>query len=261
MGTGINFMKWLFKALFHLHLLRSSLHLLMIGYYIYFKIKNNLQLAGTSNVLPKNKEPMIIAINHSSGADAYIGFATIGGRFLREGTFVAHEKSFRKDNFEKWMLLALGAIPRIGSGDRIINRMVYWLLQGKNVYIVPEGMTSNKIMRGYTGIMRVYYKANKIMANYGRRVPILPVATIGANYAYPIAPDPDGKYRPKKGGIILRAGKPIHLELPEKATQGWYREKTDEVMGIIAKLGLQKEGVVDSWKLQSVSKGPREYKK
>jgi 1-acyl-sn-glycerol-3-phosphate acyltransferase len=259
MGTGINYIKWLMKALYHLHLLRPALHLLMIGYYIYFKIKNNLQLSGTHNVLPRHKEPMIIAINHSSGADAYIGFATIGGRFLREGTFVAHEKSFRKDNFEKWMLLALGAIPRIGSGERIINRMVYWLLRGKNVYIVPEGMTSNKIMRGYTGIMRVYYRANKILAKHGRHVPILPVATIGANFAYPIAPDPDGKYRPKKGGIILRAGPLIHFKLPEKPSQAWFREKTDEVMNLIAKLGLQTEGIIDSWKLNSLGQGPRKY--
>jgi 1-acyl-sn-glycerol-3-phosphate acyltransferase len=260
MGTGLNAFKWAMKALYHLHLLRIALHGMMVGYFLYFRIKNNLKTVGDRYLPSRNREPVIIAINHSSGADAYIGLATIGGKALRWGSFVAHEKSFRKDTFEKWLLLAFGAIPRIGSGQRVINRMVYWLCRNRNIYIVPEGMTSDKVMRGYTGIMRVYYLANKIMAKHGRRVGIMPVATIGANKCYPITVGPDGKYHPQKGGIILRVGPPIHFDLPESPTKDWFREKTDLVMNRIAWLARQREGIIDSWKLNSMQDKPRDYK-
>jgi 1-acyl-sn-glycerol-3-phosphate acyltransferase len=259
----LEILKRLFKICFKLHLLHILLHIFMFGYFIYFKIKNNLQVVGAENLPAKNREPFIAAINHSSGADAYFGLALIGGRYGRWGSFVAHERSFQKDTLEKWFLLALGGIPRIGSGQRVINRMAYWLCRNRNIYIVPEGMYSTKVMRGYTGIMRVYWLANHLRAKHGhgeKSVPIMPVAAIGASKAYPAEMGADGKYHPQKGGVVIHVGKPITFDLPEKATKEWYREKTDEVMNIIAKLALQKEGVIDSWKLKSLQEGPRNYK-
>lgn len=258
-SLGVELLKRWLKVLSRLHLLRLTMHLLMGGYYLYFRIKNNLHVVGSRYLPPKNREPVIIAINHSSGADAYIGLATIGGRYLRWGSFVANEKSFKKDTVEKWLMLAMGAIPRIGSGHRVIMRMVYWLCRNRNIYIVPEGMLSEKIMRGYTGIMRVYWHANRILQKRGRSVAIMPVATIGAKECYPIRADPDGIYRPHKGGIILRVGPPIHYPLPETLSKEWLRDKTDDVMNTIARLAGQTEGVIDSWKLQSLHEGPRKY--
>jgi 1-acyl-sn-glycerol-3-phosphate acyltransferase len=197
--------------------------------------------------------------NHSSGADAYIMLGCMTGRFYRRSYAVVHEKEFRKDNLARVFLEAFDMIPRFGTGQQVIKKMAEHLLQNKTITIVPEGMTSDKIMKGYTGVMRLYYMINKLPSIHNT-IPILPVVTIGANKAYPIKADPDGKYRTHKVGIIIRLGKPIYYQLPEHPTPEWFRQKTDELMDHIAHMALQKEGVIDSWKQNQLTRQkPREY--
>jgi 1-acyl-sn-glycerol-3-phosphate acyltransferase len=214
-----------------------------------------------TNYLPSRNRPRyIIAGNHASGADAYLILAIMTGRYWRRVYAVAHERSFRDDTFEKLFLMTLEMIPRIGRGQELINKMADYLLKNRTIVIPPEGMTSNKVMKGYTGVMRLYWLVNHQL-NLPYRIPIIPIVSIGANKAYPITFGEDGKYHPKKTGIIARFGKPIYYEIPEHPSKEWFRQKTDELMDHIAVLALQKEGAIESWKLKQFERQKsREYK-
>ena len=230
------------------------------SYYIYFKIRNNAKYIG-AEYLPK-RGPFILIGNHSSGADAYLGLSVVFGRLGRKFVSVAHEKSFKKDTFERALLLALDMIPRIGTGDQILKRQAKVLLSHKIIASVPEGMLNNgKIMKAYTGTTRLYYYVN---SHPKIDCPIVPLVSIGAFEAYPPYRDENGKYHPKRTGIIGRFGKPFHLPpIPEGVDKkAFYREQTDYMMNILCDLALQKEGVIDSWKIDSIDHGKtkREYK-
>lgn len=241
--------------------MNGFIQLLASLYYLNFRIKNNFKIVGAKNNLPPRNRPRFILVgNHSSGADAYLMMAGMTGLYMRRIYAVAHEKSFKKDTIEKLFLEAFEMIPRVGTGQEIIYKMGKYLMEKNRIIaIVPEAMLMNKVSKGFTGVMRLYWLVNS-QPNLPYPIPILPVASIGANQAYPISVGPDGKYHPKKTGIIARVGKPIYYELPKHPSKQWYREKTDELMDHIAHLALQKEGAIDSWKLDSVKRNqPREY--
>jgi 1-acyl-sn-glycerol-3-phosphate acyltransferase len=256
----IVFLKHFIRILRKTHLLGGFIQLFGTGMWIFFKGKNNVKFVGSKYLPPRNRPRMILAGNHSSGADAYLLLALFTGRFFRRFYAVAHERSFRKETVEKIMLEAFDMIPRVGTGQQLVDEMCKRLLANKTIAIPPEGMTSKKVMKGYTGVMRLYWKANKAIKDPKLKIPIIPIVSIGANEAYPVSYGEDGKYHPKKIGIIGRFGKPIHYKLPDNPDKSWFREKTDELMDHIAKLTLQKEGVIESWKQQSLKrKKPREY--
>ncbi len=208
---------------------------------------------------PRNRPRCILAGNHSSGFDAQLLIAIYTGKYFRRFYAVAHERSYRKDNFEKLMLETLDMIPRVGSGKDLVRKMAEYIYSNRTIAIPPEGMTSNKVMKGYTGVMRLYWLVNRFYEI--PKIPIIPIVSIGANEAYPISLGDDGKYHPKKVGIIGRFGRPIYYDLPKKPTKQWFREKTNDLMDKIAQLALQKEGAIDSWKLKSLERNKiRQYK-
>ncbi|MHA1732098.1 MAG: lysophospholipid acyltransferase family protein [Promethearchaeota archaeon] len=229
-------------------------------YYLYFKLKVNLKVFGLRN-LPR--PPFILVGNHSSGADAHIALAIMTGRMNTRLYFVVHERAFRKETVEKVVLEFLEARPRHGSGQQVVQTMARWLREGKVVIIPPEGMYNRegKIMKGYTGVVRLYYEANR-----GRRphaVPIVPACTIGADKAFSPWADEDGRYHKRRVGVVVRVGEPIFL--PEKQdgelTHEYLRGQVDAIMDRVAKMALQREGAVDSWKLAGLRPGERrEYR-
>ena len=237
-------------------LLDLTLQMYCTGLYIKFKIKNNIKVINTKYLPSKNHPRFILAGNHASAFDAYLIFASITGRYMRRVYGVVHERDWTKDNIPRLMLQAFGMIKREGKGEQIVNTMATYLLNNKTIIIPPEGMTSEKVMKGYTGIIRLYVKVNT-QKKLSYPIPIIPIASIGATQAYPIKRGEDGKYHPQKIGIIGNIGKPIHFNIPKNPTHGWYREKTDFVMNEIARLALQKEGVIESWKQDQLKSNKR----
>ncbi len=241
-----------------LRLTKLFIHLVCFGYYLYFKIRNNLKAINTQYLPPRNRPRYILAGNHSSGVDAQLLLALLTGRYFRRFYAVVHEKEFRNDSVDKLLLETFDMIPRVGTGPQIIRKMAEYIYQNKTIAIPPEGMTSNKVMKGYTGVMRLYYKVNKFFDD--PKIPIIPIVSIGANEAYPISYGDDGKYHPKKKGIIGRFGAPIYYPIPKNPDKEWFREKTDDLMDHIARLALQKGGAIESWKLKKLkSHKKREY--
>ena len=253
------FVKKLLNDLRCCHLLNLIIYLGCGILYLFFRIRNNLTLLNTKYLPPRNRPRFILAGNHASGADAYLVLLLMTGRFWRRVYAVAHERSFREDTFERLLLTTFDMIPRIGKGSELIQKMGQYLMANRTIMIPPEGMTSNKVMRGYTGIMRLYWLVNQ-QPHLPYPIPILPLVSIGANEAYPITYGSDGKYHPKHVGVIGRFGKPIYYDLPEHPTKDWFREKTDELMDHIAKLALQQEGAIESWKQNQLDhEKPRQY--
>ncbi len=232
------------------------IRLLAFSYYIYFKIKVNLKVRGIGN-LPK--PPFIIVGNHSSGADAHIALAIMTGRLNTRLYFVAHEKSFRKETPEKALLEFLEAKPRQGTGRQVVETMARWIADGKVVIIPPEGMYNRdgKIMKGYTGVIRLYYRVNG--SGDRHHVPIVPACTIGADQAFSPWADEHGKYRKRRIGVIVRIGQPIFLppKGSQELTHEYLRKQVDHVMDRVAELALQKEGAVESWKLAELQSGSK----
>ncbi|MHA1369867.1 MAG: lysophospholipid acyltransferase family protein [Promethearchaeota archaeon] len=225
-----------------------------ITMFLFFKIKNNLKIVGIKNI-PRNKNFIIVG-NHSSVADAYLLLAGLVGRLMLPFYYITRIDKTFDDPLMSRMLKISGAIPRRGSGAQLVNKMVAVLLDPKKrrVAIPPEGMYNKdgRIMKGFTGVVRVYHKANQVY-----KIPILPIVSIGAAEAYPTTPDPDGKFRPRrKKGIIGRIGKPFHLEPPKNGafTREFLRKQTDHVMEIIRHLALQDEPLEDNWKLEQLQK-------
>jgi 1-acyl-sn-glycerol-3-phosphate acyltransferase len=222
-----------------------------------FRVRNNIKVLNRHHLPPRNRPRYILAGNHASAADAYFLMAVITGRYLRRIYAVAHERSFRRDTAEKALLEAMEMIPRRGSGHEVVRKMAAYLLANRTMAIPPEGMTSQKVMKGYTGVMRLYWLVNRHFPE--PQVPIIPVASIGATAAYPITLDPDGKYRTKKTGILFNIGAPLLFPLPDRPDYAWFRSRTDELMDHIAKLGLQREGAIPSWKQDSMARAQRRH--
>ena len=257
----LHFVKSFLNTLRRLRLLNFFMWNASLGLYTVFKIRNNIKIVGAENI-PK-KKPYIMIMNHSSGADAYLALAVVFGRLRRKFITVANERSFKKDTIERAFLLALDTIPRLGTGDQIMKKLAEVICNNQIVGMVPEGMLNDgKIMKAYTGTARLFHYVN---AHPKITCPLVPVATIGAFEAYPPYREPDGSYKPKRTGIIMRFGKPFFLpEIPKDTSRldkkEAFREQTDDLMNVICDLALQTEGVVDSWKINSVSDGKTERK-
>ncbi|MFX0103268.1 MAG: lysophospholipid acyltransferase family protein [Candidatus Hodarchaeota archaeon] len=244
-----------------IHAERFFMWLIGFIYYLRFILQNNFKIVGLKNI-PKNKNFLLVG-NHSSVADAYLLMAGLVGRMRMPFWYVTKVDDSHKDALFSRLIRLSGGIPRRGTGEQIVDVMVKVLTDPKKrrVAIPPEGMYNKdgKVMRGFTGVIRVYHKANKKF-----KIPILPVVTIGAAEAYPTTPDPDGKFRPRKHkGIIGRVGKPFHLPPPKdgQMTREFLREQVDHVMDIIRRYALQEEPVDENWKLQQMQESFKGKKK
>ncbi|MHA1819846.1 MAG: lysophospholipid acyltransferase family protein [Promethearchaeota archaeon] len=230
-----------------------------LGAWLFLKIQNNIKIINSKNI-PK-KGPFIIVGNHSSPIDALIGVAYIGGIRGRRIYYIANSRDWRKDDIQRYFHELFEGIPRIGSGEELVKVLAGKLIQGKIVGIPPEGMyNKGKIMKGYTGVVRIYHLAN-LMSK--KEIPIIPVAIIGAHVAYPPNVDKDGKYRIKRSGILINVGKPIKLPPIndyDALNYDLLRKETDYIMGVVARLAHQKEGPVESWILkQKQRRNSRQY--
>ncbi|GAB4320012.1 MAG: hypothetical protein Kow0069_23780 [Promethearchaeota archaeon] len=246
------------SGLVKLGLRGAAIRALSAAYYLYFRGKVNLKVVGLNN-LPK--PPFVVVGNHSSAADAYLALAILAGRLGLRPYFVVHERAFRRDTLERAFLEFLEARPRSGSGQQVVEVMANWLRDGKVVVLPPEGMFNRgRIMKGYTGIVRLYHAVNP--PGSPPRVPVVPACTIGADKAFSPWPDADGRYRFHKVGVVVRVGKPIYWapRQPGELTREYLREKVDWLMDHVARLALQKGGAVESWKLAGLEPGrPRRY--
>lgn len=245
---------------YKLHAERFFLWILGFIYYLRFILQNNFKIVGIKNI-PKNKNFLLVG-NHSSVADAYLLLAGLVGRLRMPFWYVTKVDKRHNDALFSRLLRLSGGIPRQGTGEQIVDAMVEVLVDPgrRRVAIPPEGMYNKdgRVMRGFTGVIRVYHKANETF-----KIPILPVVTIGAAEAYPTTPDPDGKFRPRKHkGIIGRIGKPFHLPKPAggKMTRELLREQVDHVMDVIRRYALQEEPVDDNWKLQQMRRDFKDRK-
>ncbi|MHA1681721.1 MAG: lysophospholipid acyltransferase family protein [Promethearchaeota archaeon] len=229
-----------------------------------FKLTNNVKVFGMKNI-PGNKNFLLVG-NHSSVADAYMLMGLMYGKLMLPFYYITKlSDKEMKSPLQTRLIKASGGVPRKGPGERLVNWMARCLTDPKRrrVAIPPEGMYNEggRIMKGFTGVSRVYYKANE---KY--RIPLLPIVTIGADKAYPTKPDADGKFRPRKHqGIFGIIGKPFHLEAPPDGvlTKEFLREQTDFIMERIRKLARVKAPVTNNWKLDQVKRNfkesPREY--
>ncbi len=212
-------------------------------YYTYFKIKHAFSIQGKKN-LPKGA--FILAGHHSSVADAYLAMSAFS-RLGRRIHALVHDKEWH-DPKQRFFIELLELIPRIWSGDVLIRIMTTMFLEkGKIVGITPEGMYNRgkAVMKGYTGVARLYFYANRD----GPKYPIVPVASLGASQSYP--PIIDGhetvkKSRCKITGII---GEPFHLDKPKEITREVLEESTNYIMQRVARL-IGQESLVENWKRQ-----------
>ncbi len=216
-------------------------------FFTYFKMKNAFSVEGKKNV-PKGA--FILVGHHSSVADVYLGMSAFA-RLGRHIHGLVHDKEWH-DPKQRFFIELAELIPRIWSGDTLVKIMTrFFLEQGKIVGITPEGMYNygKKVMRGYTGVARLYFYANRD----GPKYPIVPVASLGASQAYP--PQIDGretikKHRCKITGII---GEPFHLEKPKEISREVLDESTDFIMQRVARL-IGQETLADNWKRQKAGK-------
>ncbi len=219
---------------------KPVVQILGLLYYTYFKIKHAFSIQGKKN-LPKGA--FILVGHHSSVADAYIAmsaFSRLGKRIHA----LVHDKEWR-DPRQRFFIELLELIPRIWSGDTLVKIMTkFFLEKGKIVGITPEGMYNRgkKVMKGHTGVARLYFYANR----NGPKYPIVPVASLGASQSYP--PIIDGhetvkKSRCKITGII---GEPFHLEIPKEINHEVLEESTNYIMQRVASL-IGQNSLAENW--------------
>ncbi|MFX0102700.1 MAG: lysophospholipid acyltransferase family protein [Candidatus Hodarchaeota archaeon] len=183
------------------------------------------------------RKPAIVIGNHTSKQDFYVSAAAAAryGRIIRG---LVHNTDW-KDPVYRVQMTYLQMIPRMGSGDEIIKRMVRALHENKMIGIAPEGTFSRTglVMEPFTGFLRVYFEANKD----GYKVPLIPAFVKGISQAYPMK---DGNFAkknlPRKVKITAFMGKPFHLKIPEKIDKDILRKYANHVMLKIARMGGQK---------------------
>ncbi len=252
MDAGARFFCHLLDLIARFHVDRAAWWVIGNLYWIYFKGKNNVKVIGKQHI-PRNKNFILVG-NHSSVADAYLLFALMAKLRLPFWYITKVTEKERNDPLRTRLLRLSGGIPRVGKGATLVRWMVNVLTdpRRRRVAIPPEGMyNEGKLMEGFTGVVRVYYEANRIF-----KIPILPVVSIGAEDAYPTKPDLDGKFRPRKHkGIIGVVGTPFHLARPSKEQieqREFFREQLGVIMERMRRLMRQKEGIARNWKLDQV---------
>ena len=147
-------------------------------------------------------------------------------------------------------------VPRHGTGQQCVDRMVGRLARGDHVLLFPEGSFNRGLVtEGYNGVSRVAHGYEQLT---GKKLKILPVCTIGGHIAYP----PKGwsrrrrrKHRKlhhhhrkfplikKRGGqkIIFKFGEPFTLEFSEEPSKDEHMANSMIAMHKIAGIWGQKK--------------------
>ncbi|MHA1680413.1 MAG: 1-acyl-sn-glycerol-3-phosphate acyltransferase [Promethearchaeota archaeon] len=230
---------------------RSRLRLLMFQKVIYwfFKVRNRLELRNTNFLREEmdRGEPLLLVANHSLGPDVMIHQGLhahldhLVFSFISSGGY-----NYRKIPVIPAVLHFSEQIPRYGTGEHCVDRMVNRLIHGDHVLLFPEGTYNmGLVMEGFTGVARVAYKFEQIT---GKKLRILPSCSIGGREAY----DPHARYMrrvlnqkvKKRAGakIIVKFGKPFTLDFPDGIvpTKQDYRDATAIVMKRIGMIWGQK---------------------
>jgi 1-acyl-sn-glycerol-3-phosphate acyltransferase len=204
----------------HRSLLRGAFRLLV-------RLTADCDVAGLENLPPSG--PYILMINHLSWMDVPLGYGLVDSP--RVTGWVA-EKWERHWFMGPLMRFAGGIFIQRGEVDReAIDAAIAWLKSGGIFGVAPEGTRSadHALVRGKSGIVYLAHQAD---------VPIVPFAHAGTEMVFP------GLARLKRGKIIVRIGKPIHLPpLPETPPGGSLRvqaaalrQQTEDVMCHMAAL-------------------------
>jgi len=230
------------KLFIRLQLNRHISHLFFkFLYWIWFKIINRIQIIDVDKVRTL-RTPFLVVQNHCSYNDAIMQLAVFAhmGYYLHTFTM---ENSFTREAFECIFAHFIEMIPRYGTGESCVNRMVSRLIRGGNVSIFPAGTypsgkyaNTGFVQEAYTGAARAAYKY-KVTTD--QPLIIQPVCSLGANSAYP----------PKKGDIkgkitskiFIKFGEPFTLAYTQNPSNGEFREKSAEIQMKIASLWGQKK--------------------
>lgn len=226
----------LYKNLQKVHLLQFFFKVyFLIAFYLKYRTKNALQIEGKLQL--RWKQPAILIGNHSSPHDFYVTVAA-AARFWRMVRAPVSEQDWKKPD-ERVQLKYLKMVPRMGTGDQIVHRMVKVLEEGDILAIGPEGTFSHGlVMQGFTGFLRVYFEVNKDMY----WVPILPTFIQGIHQAYPPKESVlKNRKANKKVKITVILGNPFHLKRPKRLDRQTLRKYADYVMLKIARMGGQKK--------------------
>lgn len=247
--------------------------LFKIIYWIGFKTMNRIELRDKTNIKPLQKsycgQPFLIIANHCASLDvimhtsiwAHLGFFT--------QTFTS-EYSFNTRHYYFPMLTHFAEmIPRYGLGESSIRRMVNRLVLGDIVKLYPEGsypsgkyINSGFTQEPYTGSARVAYTYWK---KTGKKLLIQPVASLGANLAYP----PKTKHVKSKPirnhKIIVKFGKPFTVDFSENPDHEEFKQKSIEMQMHIAEIWgqrrlIQNKGLLNKRIGEKGEVKPRIYK-
>ena len=206
--------------------------------YAQFKLNNELEIEGASNVPPQGG--VILASNHQSWLDVQV----LGGSCPRRVHFMA------KSEFETWPVLrhliklSESVFVRRGGDNEALASIVEALKEGWAVAIYPEGTIPGEediprraveprtgLLPGHTGVARLALQAG---------VPIVPVGVSGTGRAFPPEAYPrlEMLRLPGTTPIRIRYGEPIRMEdyAGEEPDKKLYRKITDRVMTDISGL-------------------------
>ncbi len=206
--------------------------------YAQFKLNNELEIEGASNVPPQGG--VILASNHQSWLDVQV----LGASCPRRVHFIA------KSEFETWPVLrhliklSESVFVRRGGDNEALASIVEALKGGWAVAIYPEGTIPGEediprraveprtgLLPGHTGVARLALQAG---------VPIVPVGVSGTGRAFPPEAYPrlEMLRLPASTPIRIRYGEPISMEEYRDAEHDreLFRKITDQVMREISGL-------------------------
>ncbi|HME55733.1 MAG TPA: 1-acyl-sn-glycerol-3-phosphate acyltransferase [Candidatus Lokiarchaeia archaeon] len=239
--------------------------------YSWFRVVNRLDLQGTQSCLGKQKsyrrQPFLIVGNHNASQDIIMHMAAWA--HLNYFTFVfTTETGFgTKHPFETMVKHFLEMVPRHGTGESSVLRVVHRLRQGDIIELAPTGnFPSGKwantgfVAEGYSGAARVAFTYWK---QVGRKLVIQPACSLGANVAYPPQKRGKNSERILNHKIIIKFGPPFTLDFSANPDYHEFKAKSHEIDMRIARIWGQKHIIPNLSRIthqQETGKGyPRVY--
>lgn len=202
-------------------------------YFFLFKINNRITLVSKENVLKyKNSTPIIYIANHASDLDVFAILSVLS--HLNIEVFPLVNSDIFKNTFFDLYLNLFEFIPRSGTGEQVIEKIIRRLLKKDNVLIFPEGSypqgkykNIGLVQRPFTGIARIISAYN---IRSKKEIIIQPICSLGMNNAYPSGSHLINANMNNK--IIIKFGKPFRLNLTDMKTY-------EEIVNISTKITLK----------------------